>query len=177
MDKNSLLQEFKNGLQIFEESYQQTKVMELDEKITKLVKAGKKEDEVLSNFDVSKLIEEVYLENHLIFSKQKKNNFFSKKYDSVFEVIRHVIEVMSKNSVKANMKIIFDIMILIFLVSILKIPFILIRDLGISLLDFFAIPLINNIWVLLIEIVYIIIAVIVFLNIFKKWFEKLKIEK
>lgn len=179
MNRNHYLQEFKNGLSIFEESYQQEKVLELEEKISKLVEQGKSEEEALEELgDVTACIESILHENHVnLKNSNQKNNFFAQKAETVFDVINHVIDVMSKNSAKANGKILFDIFILIVLVCIIKIPFILLRDLGESLLAFLAIPFIVNVWHLIVEIVYIVIAVFVFLNIFKRWFAKLKVVK
>ena len=48
MKRATYLQTLKNGLQVFEESYQQQKVLELDEKISKLMEDGKSEEEALS---------------------------------------------------------------------------------------------------------------------------------
>ena len=84
---------------------------------------------------------------------------------------------MSKNSSKANAKILIDIFILLLLTCIIKIPFILVRDLGNSIFDFFASPLLLNIWHLILELIYLVVAVTFFLNVFKKWFQHLKIEK
>lgn len=173
MNKNEYLQAFKDGIAIFTESYQQKKVLELDEKISSFMKKGKSEEEAIESLgDVSKQIELIFQENHVNMNHSSKGTFVKKFAD----VICHVIDVMSKNSIKANMKILFDLLILILLVCILKIPFILIQNLGESILDFIPIPFILNLWHLVIEIVYIVVAVIVFLHIFQKWFEKIKVE-
>ncbi len=84
---------------------------------------------------------------------------------------------MSHNSSKANAKILLDILILLGLTCIIKIPFILVRDLGDNMLDFFANPLMLNIWHLVVEVFYLVVAVTFFLNVFKKWFQNLKIHK
>lgn len=179
MNRNQYLQEFKNGLSLFEESYQQKKMLELDEKITKEIEKGKSEEEALKSLgDVSLEVNKVFKEHHLNFnSSEKKNSFFSSKYDSIYQVINHVIDVMSKNSAKANGKILFDLLILILLVCIIKIPFILVRDLVESLLAFLSMPFIITLWHFIIEVIYIIIAITVFLNIFKRWFKNLKVGK
>lgn len=178
MNRNRYLQAYKDGLSIFEESYSQEKVLELDARITKLTETGKSEEEALSNLgEVDKLIEKVYFDNHVRLTKtSKKDNFFTTKAEGLWEVVNHVIDVMSKNSAKANGKIILDILILIFLVCILKIPFILVRDVLERLVSFLAMPILFNLVHFLIEIIYIILAVVVFLNIFKRWFQNLKIQ-
>lgn len=178
MNRNQYLQSIKNGLAIFEESYQQEIILELDEKINMLLTKGKKEEEVISSLEsVDDFLKKIYAEHHVRFHDTKKSNFFSTKTESIFEVIHRIIDVMSKNSARANGKILFDILILIFLVCIIKIPFLLVRDLVHSLLAFFSLPILITIWDLFVEIIYIIIAVFVFFNIFKRWFQNLKISK
>jgi len=77
MNRNRYLQAYKDGLSIFEESYSQEKVLELDARITKLIETGKSEEEALSNLgEVDKLIEKVYFDNHVRLTKtSKKDNY------------------------------------------------------------------------------------------------------
>ncbi len=179
MNRTTYLQSLKNGLAIFEESYQQQKVLEIDEKISSLISSGKSLEEALLELgEVSILIQKIYQENHVSYEQVKqKKSFLFNSYEQLFKTIRHVIDVMSKNSSKANAKILIDIFILLLLTCIIKIPFILVRDLGNSIFDFFASPLLLNIWHLILELIYLVVAVTFFLNVFKKWFQHLKIEK
>lgn len=176
MNKNQYLQTFKDGISIFEESYQQKKVLELDEKISKLMENGKSENEALLELgDVSVYIDKIFQENHV--DQNKKTNGIGKKLGEFVEVIHHVIDVMSKNDMKSNAKIVFDFLILVLFICILKIPFIVIQDMGASILNFIPIPIVLSLWHLLFDIIYIIVAVIVFIHIFKKWYENLKVTK
>ncbi len=177
MNRTEYLQKFQNGISIFEESYQQKQILDLDEKITKLVQSGKSEEDALKELgNVEKLIDEVYSQNHVNRQKAKEErNFLISHYNQLFRVIQHVIDVMSKNTAKANRKILLDVLLLILLTCVLKIPFIMVRDLGTNLLAFLAIPLLNNIWSLIIEILYLVFAITFFLNVFRKWFQNLKI--
>lgn len=179
LNRNRYLQLYKDGLLCFEESYSQKKVLELDEEITKLVDSGKSEEEAIQSLgSIDEHIKKVKRENHVrIDTIQKKDNFFTTKAEGLWEIVNRIIDVMSKNSAKANGKIILDILILIFLVCIIKIPFILIRDVGERLLAFLSIPILLNLWHFVIEILYVVLAIVVFLNIFKRWFHNLKISK
>ncbi|MCI8575276.1 MAG: hypothetical protein HFI09_02270 [Bacilli bacterium] len=179
MNRTKYLQAVKNGLQFFLESYQQQKILELDERISKLIEEGKTEEEAVALCgDVETYINAIYNENHV--NRQKlapKKSFLSSSYEQLFKTIRHVIDVMSQNSSKANAKILLDILILLGLTCVIKIPFILVRDLGDSTLDFFANPMLSNIWHLVVEVFYLVVAITFFLNVFKKWFQHLKIQK
>lgn len=179
MNRTTYLQTLKNGLSIFEESYQQQKILETDEKISLFIEQGLSEEAALEKVgNVQVLIDSIYKENHVDYAQtMPKKSFLFSSYEQLFKTIRHVIDVMSRNSSKANAKILIDILILLGLTCVIKIPFILVRDLGDSTLDFFANPLLSNIWHLIVELIYLVVAVTFFLNVFKKWFQNLKIEK
>lgn len=178
MTKNTYLQEIKDGLKIFEESYQQQEILKLDEKIDQLIQSGMTEEASLKSLGTKEeIISSIYKLNHVNPNYVQKRSFWKEQYESLFQVINHVVEVMGKNSGKANVKIIFDIFLLIVLTCLLKIPFILIRDLGENLLNFLSNPFLVSIWQFLIEIIYLIVGVTFFFIIFKKWFKNLKIQK
>lgn len=174
MDKNKYLQLFKNGISIFNESYQQKKVLELDEKISKLKKDGKNEEEIMKQIgSVDDLIRKVYEENHVNYDIKSKGRFHQ-QFEKLIEMIHYIIDIMSKNTMKDNLKIMIDLLILILFICLIKIPFIVVRDFGNSLLDFIPIPIVINIWQLIIDFIYIIIAILVFVSIFKRWVQNLK---
>ncbi len=179
MTRATYLQTLKNGLFIFVESYQQQKILEVDERISSLMEQGKTEEEALQAIgNVEDYLSVIYQENHITYPiSSPKKSFLITSYEQLFKTIRHVIDVMSHNSSKANAKILLDILILLGLTCIIKIPFILVRDLGDNMLDFFANPLMLNIWHLVVEVFYLVVAVTFFLNVFKKWFQNLKIHK
>ena len=73
MDRNQYLQQFKRGIHIFEEAYQQQKVLELDEKINQLLKKKKTEEEALKQLgSVEEVIQQVYQENHVKYQKDRQ---------------------------------------------------------------------------------------------------------
>ena len=137
---------------------------------------GMSETEAIKSLgNLDDVINNIY-KNHGIDPKKviKKKDFFYKKFTELFEVIHHVIDVSSKNDFQSNMKIIFDMVILLGFVCILKIPFILIRNLGDSLILYLNIPVISDIWGLLIDFIYINVAIMFFMNIFTKYFKNIK---
>ena len=97
---------------------------------------GMSETEAIKSLgNLDDIINNIYI-SHGIDPKKitKKKDFFYKKFTELFEVIHHVIDVSSKNDFQSNMKIIFDMVILLGFVCILKIPFILILYFHISLI-------------------------------------------
>lgn len=184
MNRNNYLQSLKDGLCFLDEAYQQQKILEVDAQINLLIQTGKTEEEAILDLgDVQELIRKIYIDNHVNLEKLQTNQklthqkFNFSKLKKLFEVFQHTIDVMSKNSAKANGKIIFDLLLLILLTSLFKIPFVVVRQFGVSLLDVFSVPLLITIWYFIVEILYWAFAIFFFLYIFQKWFSTLKIQK
>lgn len=137
------------------------------------------EEDIIKSFGSLESIEKRILKKHGINPEKvmKKESFIYKKFEELFQVIHRVVDIMSKNDFKENVKIIFDLLILIIFICLIKIPFILVQNLGDSLLSYIDIPYISDIWGLIVDLIYIIIAVIIFVNIFTKWFKNLKTTK
>ena len=137
------------------------------------------EEDIIKSFGSLESIEKRILKKHGINPEKvmKKESFIYKKFEELFQVIHRVVDIMSKNDFKENVKIIFDLLILIIFICLIKIPFILVQNLGHSLLSYIDIPYISDIWGLIVDLIYIIIAVIIFVNIFTKWFKNLKTTK
>ena len=179
LNKEMFVKKLKDKLDILEDSVQEEEINEYVKKIEEQEKSDLKEEDIIKSFGSINEISRKILKKHGINPNKvlKKDRFLYKKFEELFEVIHKVVDVMSKNSLEENAKIILDILILIAFVCLLKIPFVAIRDLGDSLLSYTSIPVLYNLWGILIDIIYIIVAVFVFMNIFTKWFKNLKSTK
>ena len=99
----------------------------------------------------------------------KKESWFKRFYNELVD-----LSTIIKNSDgKKRGKIILDLLLLIFITCILKIPFIFVRDLGDRVIE----TILNSnmnvlaIWGLVIEIVYVVVALSFFIKTFEKWFK------
>ena len=172
MDK--YLEEIKSYLEILDKSIVEKEINNIKNVIEQNMNNGKKFEELnlVSAEEQAKTILRSYNINSDIILK--KSNFIKRKGKELVDAFNHLLNIMSKNDFKANLKIIFDILVLLIFISLVKIPFIAIRNIGESLLQNINFPLAYDIWGFVIEIVYIIVAVMIFINVFPKWFKKLK---
>ena len=162
MDK--LLDEVKGYLKVLDE--------EIVVKEIEGLRASLKDSDNVNAQDIAKDILKKYgVNSEVIF---KKDNFVKKKVKDLVGAFNHLLDIMGKNDLKSNLKIIFDILLLLVFISLCKIPFIVVRNLGESLLSYINLSYIYDIWDLVIEFVYIIVAVMIFINVFPKWFKNLK---
>ena len=167
------LEEVRQGISVLNASIVENEINKIKNELTLSIEKGMNENEILKNYPSAKdKIREILQNNGL---NSGKNNFFVEKFQELFRVINKVVDVMSKNDLKSNAKIISDILILIILICLLKIPFILVRNVGDSLISYINFPLALKIWGIAIEFVYIIVGIMVFINVFTKWFNNLKV--
>ena len=158
MDK--LLDEVKGYLKVLDE--------EIVVKEIERLRASLKDCDNVNAQDIAKDILKKYgVNSEVIF---KKDNFVKKKVKDLVGAFNHLLDIMGKNDLKSNLKIIFDILLLLVFISLCKIPFIVVRN----LLSYINLSFIYDIWDLVIEFVYIIVAVMIFINVFPKWFKNLK---
>lgn len=176
MTKEEYLNEIKRGLNILSQEEIAKTINNIEQRIEEKEKNGMSFAEIKKELPAPKEYVEKVLKEHGINIEQitKKKSFFIRKLEELFKIINRMVEVMSKNDFQSNMKIIFDLVLLLLFVCLIKIPFILIRYLGESLLQYLHFPIAMDIWGLAIDFVYIVIAIMVFINIFTKWFRDLK---
>ena len=67
--------------------------------------------------------------------------------------------------------------ILIVFIALLKIPFIAIENIGDGLFEVLNSPTVLTIWSFVIDVVYLIVALMAFMNIFTRWFKNLNSKK
>ena len=179
MNQEEFIKKLKDKLDILLPEVVNDEIKYFESEIEKQKDQNVSEEDIIKSFGNLENIEKQILKKHGINPEKvmKKENFIYKKFEELFQVIHRVVDIMSKNDLKDNVKILFDLFILIIFVCFIKIPFILIQNLGDSLLSYIDIPYISDIWGILIDLIYIIIALIIFMNIFTKWFKNLKTTK
>ena len=179
MNQEEFIKKLRDHLDIFEDNVIDEEVNHYVEEIEKQKNQNINEEQIIASFGNLDTIQKSIFKKHGINPSKvlKKEGFLYKKFEELFEVIHRVVDIMSKNSFQENIKILFDLLILIIFICLLKIPFILVRNLGDSLFTYTSIPLISEIWGILIDLIYIVIAVMVFVNIFTKWLKNLKVTK
>lgn len=179
MNKDEFVSRLETSLDIFEDSVKKQEIENYLTRIEEREKNGESEEEIIKSFGTITEITETILKSHGINPKKlsKKNGFIYRQFEELFQVIHHVIDEMSKNDFQNNLKIILDLLILIAFICLLKIPFILVRNLGDSLITNLNITFMSGIWGLIVDIIYIIVALVVFMNIFNKYFKNIKAKK
>ncbi len=179
MTKEAFLKELQNKLEILTEEAWLEEQKIITTQIEDAISKGMTEEEAIKSLGNINTIKEQILKKHGINPQKvtKKKSVIYREFEELFSVIHKVVDVMSQNTLQENAKIILDILILIFLICLIKIPFLLIENLGDGLFEAISSPIATTIWGLAIDFVYIIVAIMVFMNVFTKWFKNLKLSE
>ena len=174
--KEKLISNLRNSLTILTNEAREEEIQKIESKISQKLDNGASEEEAVKSLgEVDEILKEIYFSRGIDASKiTKKKGFFYGKFEELFESIHNVVDAMSKNTFQENVKIIFDLLVLIVIICAIKIPFLLIENIGDGILEVLENNTVNSIWGLAIDLVYIIVAIMVFMNIFTKWFHNIK---
>lgn len=105
-------------------------------------------------------------------NKMKKEFWLKRFYNELVDLST----ILKNSDGKARMRIILDLLFLVVITCILKIPFIFIRDLGDNVIEalFSSDTFLFALWGLLLELVYVVVALSFFIKTFEKWFKNMK---
>lgn len=188
MNKKTFLKELEKKLNILEKQELEDIINEYNDIIDEKVRNGKSVNQAISDFgEIDQLASEI-LQAYKINPNYNKNES-TKISDDIESVIKKGASKMAKfttnvvNDIKREnnnitveviFEIIIKIVIVLLLCAIIKLPFWIIEELGISFLDAFFYPL-NSVliifWKIIIWLIYIITCVLLGIAVMKKYFD------
>lgn len=107
-------------------------------------------------------------------SKKSKKNYFE-WFQTFYDNLLELATIFRKSDNQKRIKMIVDLLFLVAITCVLKIPFIFVRTLGDDLISILFNGNINflAIWGLIIEILYVLIALSFFMKTLKKWIDSM----
>lgn len=169
MNKKEFLQELKNKISILKEEEVNDIINEYSELIDEKLKKKQKEEKIIKDLgnidDLAKEILDAYKINHN-YNKNAGTKFF----EQCNKIIETLVNKFKDESFSSIVKFLLEIVVILIFIAILKIPFALVESLGANIFTFSYAPLsetLQTIWNFLIEMTYLVVAILVFVNIFK----------
>lgn len=147
---------------------------EIDKEISALNMQISTDDDIKKLGGVDEVCKKIYSSRGIDYAKVHGDTVIHSSLEELFLIVRNLVDQMGKNDFKSNIKIIFDILLLFVFIALVKVPFIAVRSLGDSLFEHFNITYISNIWGLIIELIYVAVAIVLFINIFNRYFKSFK---
>ena len=136
-------------------------------------KTDKSDEEVIKEFgSIDEIVNKIRMSHN--DSGSSKIQIFE-GFQGFYEALLAIGEIFRKSDNQKRSKLIMDLVFLIIITCVIKIPFIFVRDLGDSFIGTFFKGNINilAIWGLLIEISYVVAALSFFIKTLKKWVRNL----
>lgn len=185
MNKEKFIKELTKKLDILSEEEKNDIILEYEDIIEEKIKHGKTEEEAVKEFgDIDKLTKEI-LEAYKINPNYKNSDksFFNnveesikkgaKKLSDTTEEVIDNINSESKNITTSNVvEFIIKLILILLFLAILKIPFYIVEEFGKSIFESSNIYLggaVKVIWVMLVEIIYILGAIYILVLAFTKF--------
>ena len=173
MKKQEFLNKLRKKLDILEDKEIDDIISEYEGYIEKKVARGLTEEEAVKELgDINEIVNDLLAAYKV---KQKNSNSLNHWINKISIGLDHFLNELSSKSGKDIIKFVIEILLIIFLILILKIPFLLIKDLGWHIFSSLASPIANifyGIWSFIIELSYFILAIVLFIKIIQKRYLK-----
>jgi len=146
--------------------------------INEIDKSKKSDEEVIKSFgSIDNIVKDVCKKRGLDYKKVSKNNGF-KFFQNYYNELIDLSDIFKNGDRNKRIKLLLDLLLLLVVTCVLKIPFIFVRNLGDSLFGivFNGNIMVLAIWGLVIEILYVILALSFFMKTLKKWIKGLSKE-
>lgn len=185
MNKENFLNKLRKRLDILQDSEIEDIISEYETYIDEKVAGGKTEEEAVKELGNFNEIVDDLLSAYKVKSKSDDNKYnvnninVNNIINKIGDTIVRVLNSLSQKSPRELVKILIEIVIILLIVGIFKIPFNLIRDLGTELFfNFGSLGIVlDNIKRFIIELSYFILAVIIIIKVFnKRYFSNLSDE-
>ena len=176
MNKDEFLKELDQKIDVLEKDEREKIIKKYKTQITKRLNKGENEEEVIASYDIDKEVSSI-LDEHGVSDNKTTKSSSKGFFGDLIDTVEGLVDSVSKKSAKEIFFMLLEIVLIILLVALFKIPFEFIKEILISLFSALGGTLANTfmyITNLIVEIVYFVFAVIVFIVIFKKRFEKYK---
>lgn len=184
MNKKEFLSKLRKRLKVLNENEIEDIIEEYEGHINEKVSKGKTEKEAIDDFgDFDLLVKDIlsaYKINTNYEDDNKDKNIISDFIDSFITFISDFIKNISNRSKKDIIKFIFEFIILLLFITILKFPVIIIEKIGMRLFNILLDPFSNIlgvIWKYMIEFIYLILSILGIISFVKKRYINVPNEK
>ena len=170
MKKDEFLKKLEEDLDKLEEADLKKVIRKYKATFTRKAKSGKSEEEIVREFgNYHELVNGILKEHGIETPGQASANTITDFFNEFLNVVEDIVNFIAKRSVTEVVILILKLILMLILISLLKLPILFIRDLGTGILDLLFMPLSTVLifcWRFMIEILYVIIAITVFVKAF-----------
>lgn len=172
MNKEKFIKKLRKRLEVLENKEIEDIVSEYEGYIEEKVSSGKTEEEAVSELgDFEEIVSDLLGAYKVKPTKANADSNFNGIVNKISNGIDKFIDSLNNKSGRDILKILIEIIIVLLIIGLLKIPFAIIRDLGCNIFDNLIAPfgnIFSYIWYIIIEVSYVILAIIFFIKMLEK---------
>ncbi len=171
MNKEEFIKKLKKRLEVLEDAEIEDIIAEYEGYISEKVAKGLTEEEAVKELgDFEEIVSDL-LAAYKVKSTTNSESGFTKVINNISRGIDAFLESLNSKSGRDILKILIEVIIILLIICLLKIPFIILSDLGSNIFAELIPPfgrVFKGLWAFIIEVSYIIVAVIFFIKMFEK---------
>ncbi len=166
MSKKEFLKLLESKLELLEKQEVKDIIQEYDNHIEEKVKKGKTEEEAIKEFgDFDELVDEILSAYKINTKNVKKSNksFLDTLADELANFFKKLVAAFDGKTGDDLVRVICKFIIILIIISILRLPFTLIKDLGSDIfgnLPWFMGGTVSSIWKFIVELAYFVVAIL-----------------
>ncbi len=138
---------------------------------TRKLKTGKSEEEIVTEFgNFNDLVNTILKEHGIDTPVQESANTINDFFNEFLKVVEDIVKYIASKDVKEVISLILKLVLTLILISLIKLPFLFIRDLGTGIFSILFAPLSTVLifcFRFILEILYIIFAITIFVKAFE----------
>ena len=170
MKKEEFLKKLEESLEKLTEEDRKKVLRKYKSTFTRKTKKGMSEEEIIDEFgNFNDLVNQILTEHGIETTVQESANIIVDFFKEFLQVVEDIVNYIAKQDVQEIITFILKIILTLIFISLLKLPILFIRDLGTGILDFLFMPLSTVLifcWRFILEIIYVIIAITIFVKAF-----------
>ena len=174
MKRKEFLEKLRRRLVVLKSEEIEDIIVEYGGYIDEKVKKGKTEEQAISEFgDFNELVKEILSAYKINDEGTTAKNVIMNFFDDLAKIFENIANDLHDKEPEQILKFVVEIVLLIILIGICRIPVEIIIHLGKNIFNILPVPLyglLYGIWRFLFEIAYLVLAVLFFLKIFKQRF-------
>lgn len=169
MKKDEYIKKLEESLSKLEDADRKKVIKKYKSAFTRKTNAGQSEDEIIDSFgNFNELVKSILLEYGIDTPAQESASTIALFFKEFLQVVEEIVDYFTKKDRKEKILLILKILVVLLAISILKLPILFVRDLFAGLISLLFFPLniiIGFSWRFICEVVYIIIAITVFVKV------------
>lgn len=170
MNKEKFLETLRKKLSVLEESEIEDIITEYDGYIEEKIAEGETEEEAVKSMGNVSVLAKELLSAYKVKGEDIKSDSINNLVDRFINIFDRIVSVFAHKNFNEIMRFVFELIFIFIIIALCKIPFEIIKSMGFNMfnsLEFGVSHVFVNIWDFILELIYLVFAILIFIKIFE----------